>query len=109
MKDYYQELKISMLHCGLVENEEASMARFLGGLNREIQDILDYKDYNSITRLFLLACKAERELQGHQTRTRSNSSAGHTNSWTPRTPTAPSTIAPSPLSSNNRQRPTTSS
>lgn len=51
-----------MLRCGLDENEEASMARFLGGLNREIQDILDYKDYNSITRLFHLACKAEREV-----------------------------------------------
>ena len=78
MEDYYQELQIGMLRCGLDENEEASMARFLGGLNREIQDILDYKDYNSITRLFHLACKAERELQGRQTRTRSNSSACRT-------------------------------
>lgn len=69
VEEYYQELQIGMLRCGLVENEEASMARFLGGLNREIQDILDYKDYNSITRLFHLTCKAKHELQGHQTRT----------------------------------------
>ena len=53
-----------MLRCGLVENEDAAMARFMGGLNREIQDILAYKEYNSITRLFHLACKAEREVQG---------------------------------------------
>jgi hypothetical protein len=38
------------------------MARFLGGLNREIQDILAYKDYANV--LFHLACKAEREVQG---------------------------------------------
>jgi hypothetical protein len=40
------------------------MARFLGGLNREIQDVLDYKEYTTITRLFHLACNAEREVQG---------------------------------------------
>ena len=51
-----------MLRCGLVKTEEAAMARFVGGLNREIQDILAYKEYNSIDRLFHLACKAEREV-----------------------------------------------
>jgi hypothetical protein len=39
------------------------MARFLGRLNREIQDILAYKDYANVTCLFHLACKAEREVQ----------------------------------------------
>jgi hypothetical protein len=53
-----------MLRCGLVENNDAAMTRFLGGLNREIQDVLDYKEYTNITRLFHLACKAEREVQG---------------------------------------------
>ena len=52
------------MRCGLVETEDAMMARFLGGLNRDIQDILDYKEYNSITRLFHFACKAEREVHG---------------------------------------------
>jgi hypothetical protein len=53
-----------MLRCNLVEVEESAMARFLGGLNREIQDILAYKDYTNVTRLFHLAYKAEREVQG---------------------------------------------
>jgi hypothetical protein len=35
-----------------------------GGLNREIQDILAYKDYNTVTKCFHLACKAERKVQG---------------------------------------------
>jgi hypothetical protein len=42
-----------MLRCGLVESDDAAMARFRGGLNREIQDILDYKDYFDITTLFV--------------------------------------------------------
>ena len=51
-----------MLRCNLEEDEEPAMARFLGGLNREIQDILAYKEYNNVTKLFHLACKAEREV-----------------------------------------------
>jgi hypothetical protein len=62
VEDYYQELQMGMLHCNIEEGEESAMARFLGGLNREIQDILAYKDYANVTRLFHLACKAEREV-----------------------------------------------
>ncbi|KAK1648968.1 hypothetical protein QYE76_066773 [Lolium multiflorum] len=47
--------------------------------------ILDYKEYNTITRLFHLACKAEREVQDRQPPwRRANISAGRTSSWTPR-------------------------
>jgi hypothetical protein len=62
IKEYYQELQMGMLHCNIEEDEEPAMARFLGGLDHEIQDILDYKEYNNITRLFHLTCKAEREV-----------------------------------------------
>ena len=51
-----------MIQCGIVEDNEAMLACFMGGLNKEIQTILEYKDYNNITRLFHLACKAEREV-----------------------------------------------
>jgi hypothetical protein len=64
VEEYYQELQMGMLRCNLVEGEEPAVARFLGGLNREIQDILAYKDYTNVTHLFHLACKAEREVQG---------------------------------------------
>jgi len=36
VEEYYQELQTGMLRCGLVENNDAAMARFLGGLNHEI-------------------------------------------------------------------------
>ena len=51
-----------MIHCGLFEVDDAAMARFHGGLNREIQDILDYKEYADMTTLFEYACKAEHEV-----------------------------------------------
>src|SRR3954468_8720992 len=84
VEEYYQELQTGLIRCGIVEENESMLARFLGGLNREIQTILDYKDYNNITRLFHLACKAEREVQDRQALARTNFSAGRPSSWTPR-------------------------
>ena len=62
VEEYYQELQTGMIRCGIVEENEAMLARFLGGSNREIQTILDYKEYTNITPLSHLACKAEREV-----------------------------------------------
>ena len=56
-----------MIRCGIVEDNEAMLACFMGGLNREIQTILEYKEYTNITHLFHLACKAELEVQDRQT------------------------------------------
>jgi hypothetical protein len=37
---------------------------FMGGLQTKIQDIIDYKEYNTGNRLFQLAMLAGKELQG---------------------------------------------
>jgi hypothetical protein len=64
--EYYQELQKVMLQCVVVEDPEDQMVRLYGELRREIQDIVDYKEYHSIQRLFHLSMLAEKELQGHQ-------------------------------------------
>jgi transposase InsO family protein len=94
VEDYYQELQKGMIRCDLFETDEAAMARFHGGLNREIQDILDYKEYSDMTTLFAYACKAEREVQGRRSKTYPNSFAGKgaAISSAP-TPPTPSTIS----------------
>ena len=61
-----------MLRCDIIEDEEHAMAHFYGGLRHEIQDIVDYKEYDSVPRLFQLACLVEKELQGRQQRPRNN-------------------------------------
>jgi hypothetical protein len=109
VEEYYQELQTGMLRCNLEEDEEPAMARFLGGLNREIQDILAYKEYNNVTRLFHLACKAEREVQGRRASARSNISAGKANSWQQHMASTPSTRISTPSSSDKaRAAPTNS-
>jgi hypothetical protein len=109
VEEYYQELQIGMLDCNLEEREDAAMARFFVGLNHKIQDILEYKDYANITRLFHFACKVEREVQGRHASAKINFSTGRTNSWqrnngrtTPPSP-SPSWVAPS--TSNNSSKP----
>jgi hypothetical protein len=44
VQEYYQELQKGMLRCGIVEENEDKMVCFYGGLNRNIQDIIDYKE-----------------------------------------------------------------
>jgi hypothetical protein len=74
-----------MICCGIVEDNEAVLACFFGGLNKEIQHILDYKEYNTITCLFHLACKAKLEVRDRQPSwRRANNSAGRTISWSVR-------------------------
>jgi hypothetical protein len=63
----------------------------MGGLQTKIQDIIDYKEYNTGNRLFQLAMLAEKELQGQQlTRVKNSFTPRHT-SMTPSTSCAPAT------------------
>ena len=80
------------------------LACFMGGLDREIQTILEYKQYNNITRLFHLASKAEREVQDRQALARTNFSAGRPSSWTPRA--SSTSTAPAPPSGSTSSRDT---
>jgi hypothetical protein len=66
VNDYYQELQITMLCSDVQERDEDKMVRFHSGLCQEIQDIVDYKEYNTTNRLLHLALLAEKELQGRQ-------------------------------------------
>ena len=55
---------IGLAHCGIREDDGDTSATFFGGLNHDIQDILDYKDWTRFSQLYHLALKAEREVQG---------------------------------------------
>jgi hypothetical protein len=57
VEEYYQELQIGMLRCNLEEREDAAMAQFFTGLNREIQDILEYKITQILLVCFILLVK----------------------------------------------------
>jgi len=96
VQDYYAELQKGLQRCGIVEGHEDALCRFYSGLQRDIQDIVDYKEFNTVNKLFQFAMLAEKELQGRQHRPRatfgaSSTSRTHTpaSSHTPSTTTAP--------------------
>ena len=66
VQEYFAELQKGMIRCGIEEDPEDKVCRFYGGLRREIQDIVNYKDFNTSNQLFQLTMIAEKELQGCQ-------------------------------------------
>jgi hypothetical protein len=52
IQQYFAELQKGMMRCGVVEDTNDKLCRFYSGLRREIQDIVDYKDFNTTNQLF---------------------------------------------------------
>ena len=71
VQDYYGELQKGLMRCSVVEENEDSICRFYSGLRHEIQDIVDYKEFNTINQLFQFAVHAPAIpfLQAQQTET----------------------------------------
>jgi hypothetical protein len=124
VQDYYAELQKGMIRVGVHEETKDKICHFYGGLRTEIQDIVDYKEYNTVNHLFLLAILAEKELQGRQpTRLKSSFTPRHTSmtpstlhasatarySTTPSTSHAPSTSMTPPPAPRAAAKPSSSS
>ena len=62
VQDYYGELQKGLMRCSVVEGNEDAICRFYSGLRREIQDIVDYKEFKIVNQLFQFAMLAEKEL-----------------------------------------------
>jgi hypothetical protein len=102
VQDYYAKLQKGMIRAGIHEETEDKICRFYGGLRTKIQDIVDYKEYNTVNCLFQLAMLVEKELQGRQPiRLKSSFTPRHT-STTPSTSRAPATTHFSTTPSTSR-------
>jgi hypothetical protein len=96
-----------MIRVGVHEKTEDKICHFYGGLRTEIQDIVDYKEYNIVNYSFQLAMLAEKELQGRQlTRLKSAFTPRHTLT-TPST-SRPPTIAHFLMTPSTSRAPSTS-
>jgi hypothetical protein len=67
----------------IVEDDESSVVRFYSGLRRDIQDIVDYKEFNTVNQLFQFAMLAEKGLQGREMQNRSSAQSSYTPRMTP--------------------------
>ncbi|KAL1217923.1 hypothetical protein V5N11_001814 [Cardamine amara subsp. amara] len=48
MEDYFQEMEKLMLKADVDEPSDATMARFLSGMNRELQDRMEMQSYTTV-------------------------------------------------------------
>ncbi|KAL5540185.1 hypothetical protein UlMin_043734 [Ulmus minor] len=61
--EYYKEMEVAMIRANVEEDREATMARFLHGLNREIADIVEMQHYVELTDMVHQAIKVEEQLK----------------------------------------------
>ena len=81
--DYYKEMEVVMIRANVDEDREATMARFLMGLNREIHDRVEMHHYVELEDMVHMAIKVEQQLKrGAGTRAGQNSGS---NPWRPST------------------------
>jgi hypothetical protein len=52
VQDYYAEFQKDMNRAGVDEGTEDKICHFYSGLCTEIQDIVDYMEYNTVNHLF---------------------------------------------------------
>ena len=71
-------MEIATIRAKVDEDDEATMARFINGLNREITDIVDLQYYVDIEELLHKAVKVEKQLKNKGA---SKSVATSSSSW----------------------------
>ena len=82
VEDYHKEIKITMIRANIEEDREATMARFLQGLNRDIANVVELQHYVELEDMVHMAMKVERKLKRKgSTQVGQNSSS--TSSWKP--------------------------
>ena len=63
VKEYYKEMKVAMNRANIEEDREATMARFLAGLNRQIQNVVELQHYIELEDMVHMAIKIENQVK----------------------------------------------
>ncbi|KAK8554936.1 hypothetical protein V6N13_016190 [Hibiscus sabdariffa] len=61
VEDYFKEMEMSMKRANIVEDREATMARFLNGLNTNIANVVELQHYVKLDEMVHMAIKVERQ------------------------------------------------
>lgn len=61
--EYYKYMEVAMSRDNVQEDHEVTMARFLNGLNQDIQDVVEMEEYVKLTDMVHKAVKVERQLK----------------------------------------------
>ena len=79
MDDYHKEMEIAKIRANVEEDREATMAKFLNGLNRDIANVVKLQHYVELEDMVHMAIKVKRQLKRKGTWSFQNS--GSSASW----------------------------
>ena len=108
MDEYYKEMEVALIRANIVEDREATMARFLHGLNRDIGDIVELQHYVELEDLVHQAMKVEQQLKRKGTMKKSSSS-NYSLSWKDKPKKEGSSSNSKEVTNTKKPIPTTSS
>ncbi|GKV11638.1 hypothetical protein SLEP1_g22878 [Rubroshorea leprosula] len=81
VEDYHKEMEIVMVRANVEEHREATMARFLHGLNCDIGNVVELQHYVELEDIVHMAMKVERQLKRKGATTRTGQNSGSSTSW----------------------------
>ena len=61
---YHKDMELCMARAFIEEDEEMTMALFLGGLNKDIADAIELYKYDSMEEMLNIAIKIEKQRKG---------------------------------------------
>ncbi|KAK8560080.1 hypothetical protein V6N12_012883 [Hibiscus sabdariffa] len=75
VEDYFKEMEMAMMRANIAEDREATMARFLNGLNTDIANVVELQHYVELDEMVHMAIKVERQQRRKTIPSRGNISA----------------------------------
>ncbi|KAL4349016.1 hypothetical protein GQ457_17G010280 [Hibiscus cannabinus] len=63
VEDYYKEMEVAMIRANIDEDREATMAKFLAGLDPDIANVVELQHYIDIDDMVHMAMKVEKQLK----------------------------------------------
>ena len=63
VKEYYKEMRVAMTRANIEEDRETTMARFLAGLNIQIQNVVELQHYVELEDMVHMAIKIENQVK----------------------------------------------
>ena len=63
VENYKKEMEVVMIRANAEEDREATMARFMNGLNRDVANVVELQHYVELEDLVHMAIKVERQIK----------------------------------------------
>ena len=79
--EYLKDLETTLTKINMHDNEESKIARFVSGLKREIQDIVELYGYSFLKKVVHLAIKVESQLLKKKTFKNTHNDGFYKSSW----------------------------